>query len=636
MKRLMLAVSVIVFATGLGRAADYYVAEGGTGDYSQGNPGPCPAYCSRNCALAKGDVIHVGKGTYTLTATTKSILLNEGVSIVGGSDDPAETVIKVNAARDANVRGIYINFTQSGRESGVTIRNLTFSGANIPYQGAGVCGNNVWYDASNCVVECCIANYKGAGACCGRWVDSVFRSNTVYSTSASPSDMEGCGGGAYGGIYRRCRFEGNKAGFAGGGLAGGGTAGNMRSTTWYTKAYDCTFVGNTAKHGAAVATYDPKTCVLVDCLVVSNTATQIGGGTLGVTMTNCTVMCNTSEYGGGTGWYSDQFASYGFGRPTVYDCTIVSNTATSSQHAGAGAFDVCVENGTIAYNKTVKDKSEGGGVYGGSASNVTIKGNEAYWGGGVARMKAFGCRILDNVSRHYAGGCYSSTNVNCLIAGNSGTIGGGGLGCDWTDCVISNNTSVGFQGGGGYNCRTYRCLVTRNVSGTHGALTRGYHVGDIVVGNVSKNGGYASAVSATDGKYDCTAVNCTIVDSGDQNTAVGWCTLTNCVITGNATDVNLGSVLSPSHCRWGKSTGTLAADAVDCKAADIRFVTDLKSGEGPYSIAGDSPCYNAGVSLAELENETDILGNPRVKYGALDIGACECIWRRFGLTLLYK
>ena len=81
MKRLMLAVSVIVFATGLGRAADYYVAEGGTGDYSQGNPGPCPAYCSRNCALSKGDVIHVGKGTYTLTATTKSILLNAGVSL---------------------------------------------------------------------------------------------------------------------------------------------------------------------------------------------------------------------------------------------------------------------------------------------------------------------------------------------------------------------------------------------------------------------------------------------------------------------------------------------------------------------------------------------------------------------------
>ena len=84
------------FATTAG-ATHYYVAPGGTGDYTQGSPGGSPLEAAQR-ATASGDVIHLATGLYEyesgderykllLTETDRDILMHlvEEKPIVDGT-----------------------------------------------------------------------------------------------------------------------------------------------------------------------------------------------------------------------------------------------------------------------------------------------------------------------------------------------------------------------------------------------------------------------------------------------------------------------------------------------------------------------------------------------------------------------
>ena len=85
-------------------AAHYYVVPGGTGNYTQENPGGDPNYCSRVHAVNQGDVIHLAAGTYVLGNTpaingntvSQQIFLKRGVKLIGATDNPADTIIDGN------------------------------------------------------------------------------------------------------------------------------------------------------------------------------------------------------------------------------------------------------------------------------------------------------------------------------------------------------------------------------------------------------------------------------------------------------------------------------------------------------------------------------------------------------------
>ncbi len=106
-------------------AAHYYVAPGGTGDYSQGNPGGDPNYCSRVHAVNPGDVIHLAAGTYVLGSTpaingtvpNQQIFLKRGVKLIGATDDPADTIL------DGNGSGRVFCCTYESEVRNVTMRN---------------------------------------------------------------------------------------------------------------------------------------------------------------------------------------------------------------------------------------------------------------------------------------------------------------------------------------------------------------------------------------------------------------------------------------------------------------------------------------------------------------------------------
>jgi len=54
-----------------------------------------------------------------------------------------------------------------------------------------------------------------------------------------------------------------------------------------------------------------------------------------------------------------------------------------------------------------------------------------------------------------------------------------------------------------------------------------------------------------------------------------------------------------------------------------------------YMLRAKSPCFNKGILLPGQAGETDVLGNPRVKYGMVDMGALECI-QSLGTYFLFR
>jgi hypothetical protein len=590
----LLAGTLLAFgAAGTAVATHYYVAPGGTGDYTQGNPGGSPLVAAQR-ATASGDVIHLGTGLYEYESDDVfAFRIADGVELVGGGDNPEETVVsRIVAAPGAgtNARVIYL-----GRNA--VVRNLTLRGGYTVYQAGGVLGysgNAVHkqFSVSNCIVENASALYKGGGSMGGTWRDCVIRNCTVRRTNRD-NNQEGSGGGIWGGTLHNCVLTNNVASYAGGAVAG--------DATDPCTAYDCTIAFNTAPYGAGAGSeYGPDFCRLYNCNVVSNDGHSASG----------------QIWGG----------------------------------KGGGVYNCFVTNSLIAWNTTRADVSlygnvgGGAGIYRGRVYDSTIEGNRTalYWkdgvgqgvdGGGAEEAYLEKCRIIDNYSVRYAGGTFNCTNVHCLISGNQGTIGGGTFNGVNIGCTICSNTAYGVQGGACYNSSTYNCFVFENTSKQDAVLFRGYHQGDIVVGNVSQGNNRGSAIASSDNAtMDVAAVNCTIVGNGGTTSRaqVFLAAVTNLIVIGGTgpgfvADVMYGEAV---HSLFGSRDGGSAA--VNCLVgADPKFVTEPGEREGPYSLLSGSPCVGAGLNLGWMTGAKDILGNARLfKLNPIvDIGACERWWK---------
>ncbi|MBP5542637.1 MAG: RNA polymerase sigma factor [Kiritimatiellae bacterium] len=578
----------------------YYVAPGGTGDYTQGNPGGSPIVAAQK-ATSSGDVIHLATGLYDLDAENGAMLVADGVELIGGSDNPEETILFRTVAEPGSTlpsRVIYLG-------SNAIMRNLTSRGGNTVYQAGGVLGysgNTVHkqFSVSNCIVENASALYKGGGSMGGTWRDCVIRNCTVRRTNRD-NNQEGSGGGIWGGTLYNCVLTNNVASYAGGAIAG--------DATDPCAAYDCTIAFNTAPYGAGAGSeYGPDYCRLYNCNVVSNDGHSASG----------------QAWGG----------------------------------KGGGVYNCFVTNSLIAWNTTRADVSlygglgGGAGVYRGRIYDSTIEGNRTalYWkngvgqgvdGGGAEEAYLEKCRIIDNYSVRYAGGTFNCTNVRCLISGNQGTIGGGTFNGVNIDCTICSNTAYGVQGGACYNSSTYNCFVFENTSKEDAVLVRGYHQWDVIVDNVSQGNNRGSAIASSDNAtMDVAAVNCTIVGNGGtaSRAQVFLAAVTNSIVVGGTgagfvADVMYGEAV---HSLFGSRDG--GSTAVNCLAdVDPKFVIEPGEGEGPYSLKSDSPCVGAGLNLDWMAGATDILGNARLfKHDpTVDIGACERWWKP-GFVMVFR
>lgn len=604
-----------VLFSSLAFSATYYVAPTptGTGDgTSTANRGEIITTIKKTVT---GDIVYIAPGTYTLDAT-KVQPLNTGAYIripkdsstpaasnivfIGESDNPEDVRI---IGDPATKRRIFY-FAQGGH----TLRNLLISGGYTAYQGAGICmpDNTLFYadpslafTASNCVVENCSALYQGANRG-GLWRDCVIRNNEVRSTDyrkTLPITSEGSGGGVFNATLYNCVITNNTAGYCGGGIAGGTMTGLPGESACYTKAYNCLIGWNSSANGGGAGASEVMTgrtyCQLYDCTVVSNLARYMVGST-------------SNAFGGG-----------------AFLCTISNSVIRGNSSLRSGNHTDGKGNGA------------GGGVRDCTVTDSLIKDNTSIMGGaGASSCDLVRCAILNNCATGtawnagYGGGTHACPRVeDCLIAGNSGHYGGAGFNGSFDRCVMTNNQATVVDGGATYNATSRNCVVVGNYAARYYAHCRGAHYGDLVYANrngtVNGTSGIGQDIANTNEPLP--VVNCTVWNNLNGSAEVSRASVTNSIMT---------SVLSLKvavNSFWRSGTGP--ANAVNCISGtdkDPKFagvkVTDSPSTDVPwaaYALLASSPCRDAGVTLAGQTAETDLLGNPRVKFDGVDMGALE-------------
>ncbi|WP_440121414.1 PKD domain-containing protein [Tenacibaculum sp. Ill] len=225
----------------------------------------------------------------------------------------------------------------------------------------------------------------------------------------------------------------------------------------------------------------------------------------------------------------------------------------------------------------------------------------------------------NSIRRDYGGGMYnafssSSSLTNVTITGNTAAGYGGGMynassSPNLTNITITGNTAN--HGGGIYNSQ-YSSLSLTNVA---------------IVGNTANHGGgiynyFYSSSSLT---------NVTIVgntaNSGDgiHNQYESSLTINNSIVWGTISNISL--LYTPNYSLIQDNTNTANGniDATGLTAEDI--FTDPANGD--YTLKLSSPAINAGSNTlytdagGDLNNDTDLTGNPRLFGNTIDIGAYE-------------
>jgi len=416
-------------------------------------------------------------------------------------------------------------------------------------------------------------------------------------------------------------------------LLGGGSADACRVAYYYSSGQtlkNLTITGgymSSAYDGGGVCSRSAGYGTVVDCIVSNNYAKGSngngGGGLWGVgTVRRCLIAGNTTAgVGGGCRSCS-----------TVDDCDVQNNVANGSYGGGvSGGSSLVVQNSRIIGNTC---KFHGGGLHGIVAKGCLIKGNVCHKGG------TYGT----------GGGLYNGTATNCTFVGNSENGANDGYGSTAAsstlrDCTITN--SVGWRSIF-EKCTLRRCYVAncgaRRSDGTYYFCVFGRVDGSTIYTNANCIVENISLSNAADrvAVYS-TLVNCTIrnVKCKTNGPLASSCKAWNTIISG-CSPYDLVAGTSPSklvNCVYQTASGSFAeGQLVDCKqAANIKYDA---ANAVPCSIKANSPAYNAALAddwILNLVGTCDFAMNPRIMFGALDIGAVECQSDVLpGLMLMFK
>ena len=613
-----------------GSGADWYVAPGGTGGgTSQSDRGDLMDVFY-NGQVASGDTIHLAAGTYNLDkskspegnaygagAYISVPAATSSLTFIGESDYPEAVRLIGGGSTD----GMRIFYFASG---GHVLQNLLISGGYATYQGAGLCmaddfvGNpEAAFMASNCVVENCSAPYTGSNFG-GLWRNCVIRNNEVRNLTPTPNpnvtwnwyeSIEGSGGGVFHATLYDCVVTNNVAGFCGGGIAGGRVNGRSDKAICVTKAYNCLIGWNRATYGGgagAAPSYGTRDYVqLFGCTLVENVGAYTDPGD-----------------GGGLGGGAYQCV--------VSNCVVSGNSTTRPHGYPFNAYGHDYE------------KSSGGGVMDCEVYDSTIEGSTSQNNGaGAAFSSLTRCKILNNTASWthpnftFGGGTYSCPQVtDCVLSGNSAGYGGAAYSGYLENCVISNNQSTAYDGGATYDASTRNCLVVGNTAQRYYAVCKGTHYGTLVYGNTNHScdpwenllNPAASGIGADEGE-SAVAVNCTVWNNIYSSAQVSRTTLTNSIV---GSVENIPSAVN-SFWRYGtveNQTGCISGEDKDPLFEGIQLSDDaaLVANVPPeaYMIKAGSPCRDKGLLLDGQSGEKDLLGNKRVKYYGVDMGALEC------------
>ena len=292
----------------------------------------------------------------------------------------------------------------------VTIRHTTVTeNGRTGENGLGALGSGI-FAASDTVVSHCEIRRNGARSSFGGGLYSV--SDALRASDCIIADNQAAeGGGAYGGIYGDCLFEGN----TGGGLCcaepaqGGGAA---RATL-----VRCVLRANRVFQGGFLGGGGASHSDLRECLVEFNYTEESfvgdrsgeGGGLYACTAVDCIVRGNSADFGGGVLNCGNQ------GAPLLR-CTIENNVAFDR---GGGAVESTLVDCQVKGNRA---GDLGGGVVDSVLTRCVISGNSATLCGGVGGSTLNFCTVTGNRASSEVGGVGSNGNPMFPFAGFFATI----------------------------------------------------------------------------------------------------------------------------------------------------------------------------------------------------------------------
>lgn len=286
------------------------------------------------------DEVHVSGGTYKPANQTTPIQLKPGIRIKGGYAglalpsnpdlrDPATYITILDGNLGGGVRAVHVVEAVSnvGMPSSavpeadrVNLSGVTITGGDG--SGAGGGGMHILGGATPRIDRCIITgNTSGASA-------SEEEDGGAGADASSGAGVEVIDSSP---VFTNCLFENNQNN-AGTVMYGGG----LSVLGGQTKVIDCTFSGNRAGHGGAIAIKNGSTVTVVNCLIKSNTINPAAG--------------NTARWGGGIS--IDRSAT-----GIITNCTIVNNTAISN---GGGLAVFSGSNSGIVTNCIIWGNSAGG------------------------------------------------------------------------------------------------------------------------------------------------------------------------------------------------------------------------------------------------------------------------------------
>ncbi|MFA7158197.1 MAG: choice-of-anchor Q domain-containing protein [Kiritimatiellia bacterium] len=382
-------------------------------------------------------------------------------------------------------------------------------------------------------------------------------------------------------------------------------------------------VGFTLTNGATITTND------VDKNIVSQDACGGGvcpWGTTAVTVSNCIITGNSA--------FGDRAQSSKAGAGgcdgTYFNCAFIGN----SVHAGGGGTDNAIlSNCTLVGNSAV---SSGGGAMRGTLYGCLVASNTASTGGGLAGWsaawpcKAYDCTIITNRSASHGGGAIGGNNqysvflYNCTVAFNTaGGVGGGTYVACLLNCSVVSNRSVINLGGGTSSSMLTNCIVAYNVGngsrestkarntlfyGNHGSAARVVN-GDILENCAFVGNDYGISVEA--------AATVAVVNCISYSNTVNWTTYS----TAGRILAFTNSCTFPVYPGWHSSNTTNNPLFVSFGSG-----RGLSHVAGNYRLEGHSPCVNSGMNDGWMANGFDLDGQPRIRYGTVDMGAYEAVF----------
>ncbi len=306
-------------------------------------------------AAADGDTVTVATGRYieNLNFSGKAITLT--------STNPQDPDIVEATIIDANDIDIGVTFRTSAESDSVLTGFTITHGTNPDGYGGGIFCSSAGPTISYCVIE----NNTGQDLGGGIYLessDAIFEHCTFRNNTADHAGGVAIQFGYP--IFRFCAFENNI------GLSGN-AGGIYYSGDGEVTLSDCTFTGNTARHGGGINIWQGN-AVIQNCVLKHNSTDANGGGIYVLdsyaAISDCWIQENIADYGGGIFLQRSD--------ATIYDCLLTGNEA---RFYGGGIYteqsDAFVDTCTIVGNRS---EMFGGGAYLNYTGDIELR-NNIFW-----------------------------------------------------------------------------------------------------------------------------------------------------------------------------------------------------------------------------------------------------------------